>query len=146
MSRVGGSAQTRAMRNVQGRLRLDLAQFRALAAFAQFSSDLDATTKAQIDRGQRLQVILNQPQYAPLDLADQVMLIYVATNGFLDDVPVSKVPQWRNDFLEYLQNTRPDVRRTVYDQRLEKKFPSPDTKQLMDDMINEFKAANSYTE
>jgi F-type H+-transporting ATPase subunit alpha len=146
VSRVGGAAQTRAMRNVQGRLRLDLAQFRALAAFAQFSSDLDATTKAQIDRGQRLQVILNQPQYAPLDLADQVMLIYVATNGYLDDVPVSKVPQWRSAFLEYLQNTRPDVRRTVYDQRLDKKFPSPDTKQLMDDVINEFKAANSYTE
>src|SRR5213595_583604 len=90
VSRVGGAAQTRAMRAVAGKLRIDLAQFRELAAFAQFASDLDPATKAQIDRGQRLQEVLKQPQYQPIPLEDQVAILYAATNGYLDDVPVSR--------------------------------------------------------
>src|SRR5439155_684250 len=89
VSRVGGAAQTRAMRSVADRLKLDMAQFRDLAAFAQFASDLDPATKAQLDLGSRLQEVLKQPQYQPAPLEDQVALLYAATNGFLDDVPVS---------------------------------------------------------
>src|SRR6478609_2924532 len=96
VSRVGGAAQTRAMRSVADRLKLDMAQFRDLAAFAQFASDLDPTTKAQLDRGSRLQEVLKQPQYQPAPLEDQVALLYAATNGFLDDVPVSQVGQWKH--------------------------------------------------
>src|ERR671925_1312368 len=95
VSRVGSSAQTRAMRSVADKLKLDMAQFRDLAAFAQFASDLDPATKAQIDRGQRLQEVLKQPQYQPMPLEDQVAVLYAATNGFLDDVPVSKIGQWK---------------------------------------------------
>ncbi|NJK79268.1 MAG: F0F1 ATP synthase subunit alpha [Chloroflexaceae bacterium] len=139
VSRVGGSAQTRAMRNISGRLRLELASFRSLAAFAQFSSDLDATTKAQIDRGQRLQEVLKQPQYHPLPLEDMVLIIYIATNGFLDDVPVSVVQRWRDEFFEYMRNTRPDVRKAVYETRFERKFPTPDVKAQIEDAIRDFK-------
>jgi F-type H+/Na+-transporting ATPase subunit alpha len=146
VSRVGGSAQTRAMRSVSGGLRLDLAQFRSLAAFAQFASDLDATTKAQIDRGQRLTELLKQPQYQPLGVEDQVMLLHAGTKGFLDDVPVSKVQQWKSDFLQYMHTARSDVARAVFDNRLDKKFPSPELKAQMEEAINEFKQTNRYTE
>jgi len=144
VSRVGGSAQTRAMRNVQGRLRIDLAQFRSLQAFAQFASDLDPATKAQIDRGQRLQEILKQPQYQPIPLEEQVAILYAATNGYLDDVPVSQVGQWRADFFEYLRTARSDVGKAIYDERLNKKFPTPDVKQALEDAIKEFKQTHTY--
>ena len=91
VSRVGSSAQSRAMKQVAGSLRLDLAQFRELAAFAQFASDLDKVTKGRIDRGQRLTEILKQPQYQPVPVEKQVMIIFAATNGYLDDVPVDQV-------------------------------------------------------
>jgi F-type H+-transporting ATPase subunit alpha len=144
VSRVGGSAQTRAMRNVQGRLRIDLAQFRSLQAFAQFASDLDPATKAQIDRGQRLQEILKQPQYQPIPLEEQVAILYAATNGYLDDVPVSQVGQWRADFFEYLRTARSDVGKAIYEERLNKKFPTPDVKQALEDTIKEFKQTHTY--
>jgi F-type H+-transporting ATPase subunit alpha len=91
VSRVGGSAQIKAMRQVAGSLRLDLAQYRELAAFAQFGSDLDASTQAQLNRGARLVEILKQPQYNPLPVEKQVLMIYAGTNGYLDQVPVSDV-------------------------------------------------------
>jgi F-type H+-transporting ATPase subunit alpha len=99
VSRVGGDAQTKAMKKVAGGLRLDLAQFRSLAAFAQFGSDLDKATQQQLDRGLRLTELLKQPQYQPLSMADQVALIYAGTKGYLDNVPVDRVREWQTAFL-----------------------------------------------
>lgn len=99
VSRVGGDAQTKAMKRVAGGLRLDLAQFRSLAAFAQFGSDLDKSTQRQLDRGLRLTELLKQPQYQPLSLADQVALLYAGTKGLLDAVPVNRVSEWKANFL-----------------------------------------------
>ncbi len=99
VSRVGGDAQTKAMKKVAGGLRLDLAQFRSLAAFAQFGSDLDKATQQQLDRGLRLTELLKQPQYQPLSLSDQVALIYAGTKGYLDAVPVDRVKEWQAGFL-----------------------------------------------
>ncbi len=99
VSRVGGDAQTKAMKKVAGGLRLDLAQFRSLAAFAQFGSDLDKSTQQQLDRGLRLTELLKQPQYQPLPMADQVALIYAGTKGYLDNVTVDRVREWQTVFL-----------------------------------------------
>jgi F-type H+-transporting ATPase subunit alpha len=105
VSRVGGDAQTKAMKKVAGGLRLDLAQFRSLAAFAQFGSDLDKSTQQQLDRGLRLTELLKQPQYHPLPLAEQVALIFAGTGGYLDDIPLEKVGEWQAAFLR-VYNTR----------------------------------------
>jgi F-type H+-transporting ATPase subunit alpha len=102
VSRVGGAAQTKAMKKVAGKLRLELAQFRELAAFAQFASDLDAATRAQLIRGERLVEILKQPQYEPMPFANQVAIIYAATNGFLDDVPRDQVAGFERAFHKFL--------------------------------------------
>lgn len=109
VSRVGGSAQIKAMKQVAGTLRLDLAQYRELAAFAQFGSDLDAATKAQIDRGQRTTEILKQPQYSPYPVEDQVQAIYVAVNGFLDDVEVNEVVDFEHQILAFLHSSHPEI-------------------------------------
>jgi F-type H+/Na+-transporting ATPase subunit alpha len=109
VSRVGGSAQIKAMRKVAGRLRLDLAQFRELEAFAAFASDLDAATKRQLDRGARTVEVLKQGQYQPMPVEQQVMVIYAVTNGFLDDVPTNRVREWERNFLEYMATTYPQV-------------------------------------
>jgi F-type H+/Na+-transporting ATPase subunit alpha len=103
VSRVGGNAQRRAMRKVAGRLRLDLAAYRELEAFSQFASELDAATQRQLSRGQRLVATLNQPQYQPWPLEEQVTSIWAATNGYLDDVPVSQVPRFHNELRESLR-------------------------------------------
>jgi F-type H+-transporting ATPase subunit alpha len=103
VSRVGGNAQRRAMRKVAGRLRLDLAAYRELEAFSQFASELDAATQRQLSRGQRLVATLNQPQYQPWPLEEQVASIWAATNGYLDDVPVSQVPRFHNELRESLR-------------------------------------------
>jgi F-type H+-transporting ATPase subunit alpha len=105
VSRVGGSAQVHAMRQVAGRLRLDMAQFREVAAFAQFGSDLDKATQAQLGRGQRLQEILKQPQYQPMPLEEQVVSLYAGTNGYADAVPVSRVKAWQTAMLRSLQTS-----------------------------------------
>lgn len=99
VSRVGGDAQTTAMKRVAGRLKLDLAQFRSLAAFAQFGSDLDKATQQQLDRGLRLTELLKQPQYQPMPLTDQVAVIFAGTNGLLDEIPVDRIGAWKEDFL-----------------------------------------------
>lgn len=109
VSRVGGSAQIKAMKQVAGTLRLDLAQYRELAAFAQFGSDLDAATKAQIDRGQRTTEILKQPQYTPYPVEDQVQVIYVAVKGYLDDVAVDEVVDFEHRILAFLHSTHPEI-------------------------------------
>jgi F-type H+/Na+-transporting ATPase subunit alpha len=103
VSRVGGNAQRRAMRKVAGRLRLDLAAYRELEAFSQFASELDAATQRQLARGQRLVATLNQPQYQPWPLEEQVASIWAATNGYLDDVPVSQVPRFHQELRESLR-------------------------------------------
>jgi F-type H+-transporting ATPase subunit alpha len=97
------------MRKVAGRLRLDLAQFRELEAFAQFGSDLDAATQRQLARGERTVEALKQPQYQPMSVENQVVVIYAVTNGHLDQVPVDQVRAWERGFLEYLSSSVPDV-------------------------------------
>jgi F-type H+-transporting ATPase subunit alpha len=109
VSRVGGSAQIKAMRKVAGRLRLDLAQYRELEAFAAFASDLDAATKRQLDRGARTVEVLKQGQYQPMAVEQQVMIIYAVTNGFLDDVPTQDVRNWERGFLEFMAARFPQV-------------------------------------
>jgi F-type H+/Na+-transporting ATPase subunit alpha len=146
VSRVGGAAQTRAIRSVSDRLKLEMQQYRDLAAFAQFASDLDATTRAQIDRGVRLQELLKQPQYQPYPLEDQVMALYAGINGFLDDVPVSAVTQWKQDFLNFLHTAHPEVGRAIFEQRLDRKFPQPELKTAMEGAITDFKQMSNYTE
>jgi F-type H+-transporting ATPase subunit alpha len=109
VSRVGGSAQIKAMKSVAGRLRLDLAQFRELEAFAAFASDLDAATRRQLDRGARVVEVLKQPQYRPVPVEQQVMIIYAVTNGFIDDVPVANVREWERGFHEFMAAKFPQV-------------------------------------
>jgi F-type H+/Na+-transporting ATPase subunit alpha len=104
VSRVGGNAQTKAMKKIAGTLRLSLAQYRELAAFAQLSSDLDKGTKAQLDRGQRMVELLKQPQYQPMSVEDQVAVIWAATNGYLDAVPVTAIRQYEIEFLQFLKS------------------------------------------
>jgi F-type H+/Na+-transporting ATPase subunit alpha len=146
VSRVGGSAQTRAMRAVADKLKLDMNQFRDLAAFAQFASDLDPATKAQLDRGTRLQEVLKQPQYQPMPLEDQVVVLYAANNGYLDDVPVDRVTVWKSDFIQFLHTAHPELGRAIYENRLDRKFPSENIRNGLEAAIQEFKQTSSYTE
>ncbi len=110
VSRVGGSAQTRAMRQVAGGLRLDLAQYRELAAFAQFgTAELDAATRRQLERGQRLTEVLKQPQFQPLSLAQETSIIYAGVNGLLDEVEVPRVRAFEEAFHRYMESNQPEV-------------------------------------
>ena len=109
VSRVGGAAQIKAMKQVAGTLRLDLAQYRELAAFAQFGSDLDKATKEKLDRGARLLELLKQPQYQPLPVEEQVASLYAATRGFIDDVPLESVREFESGLLDYLRNSKADI-------------------------------------
>ncbi len=109
VSRVGGSAQIKAMRQVAGTLRLDLAQYRELAAFAQFGSGLDKSTQAQLNRGARLVEILKQPQYEPLSVERQVAIIYAGTNGYLDNVAVPDVRAFETEFYRYIESRYPQL-------------------------------------
>jgi F-type H+/Na+-transporting ATPase subunit alpha len=109
VSRVGGSAQVKAMRQVAGSLRLDLAQYRELAAFAQFGSDLDKQTLNQLNRGRRLVEVLKQPQYQPLEIEKQVIIIYAATNGFLDTVAVEDARAYETELYKFLDTRRPQL-------------------------------------
>jgi F-type H+-transporting ATPase subunit alpha len=113
VSRVGGNAQTKAMKKIAGTLRLTLAQYRELAAFAQLSSDLDKSTKAQLERGQRMVELLKQPQYQPIATEDQVAIIWAATNGYLDGIPVSAIREFESQFLQYLKNKYASVVETL---------------------------------
>ena len=117
VSRVGGSAQIKAMKQVAGTMRLDLAQYRELAAFSQFASDLDKATKAQLDRGARMVETLKQAQYSPLLVQDQVMVIYTAVKGFLTDIPVERVVEFQTDFLKFMHTQHPEIGRKIIDQK-----------------------------
>jgi F-type H+-transporting ATPase subunit alpha len=109
VSRVGGAAQTKAMKKVAGSLRLDLAQYRELAAFAQFGSDLDQATQRQLTRGERMVEVLKQDQYVPMAMEKQVAIIFAASKGALDDVPAPDVRQWEADFLAFLDEKHAGV-------------------------------------
>ena len=135
VSRVGGSAQIKAMKQVAGRMRLDLAQYRELAAFAQFGSDLDSATKAQLDRGARMVETLKQPQYSPMVVEDQVVIIYVSTNGHLDDVPSNHVVKFESDFLKFMRSNYAEVSKAIR----EKKAIDNEIETSLQKAIKEFK-------
>ena len=109
VSRVGGSAQVKAMKKVAGTLRLDLAQYRELAAFAQFGSDLDKATMQRLERGKRMMELLKQPQYQPLPVQEQVVVLYAGTKGYLDDIPVEAIGKFEKEFLDYMRNSKADI-------------------------------------
>lgn len=140
VSRVGGDAQIKAYRQVAGKLKLDMAQFRDLAAFAQFGSDLDKATRAQLDRGLRIQEILKQPQYAPVPTAQQIAILYAVTNGFLDEVPVENVRSWEDQFHEFMRNAHSDILDTIIKERV----LSDATTAALQNAINEFKRTVSF--
>ncbi|HEX8599312.1 MAG TPA: F0F1 ATP synthase subunit alpha [Chloroflexia bacterium] len=135
VSRVGGDAQIKAYRQVAGRMKLDMAQFRELAAFAQFGSDLDKATKAQLDRGLRIQEVLKQPQYRPLKVAQQVAIIYAVTNGYMDDVPVEQIRSWEEQFHSFFATAHPEILETI---TTEKRL-SDETTAALGRAIDEFK-------
>jgi F-type H+/Na+-transporting ATPase subunit alpha len=109
VSRVGGNAQIKAMKQVAGRLRLDLAQYRELEAFAQFGSELDQATQKQLARGERVVEVLKQPQYQPMPVEQQVMIIFAVTGGLLDDVAVEAIRDWERGFRDYMAAEHPEI-------------------------------------
>jgi F-type H+/Na+-transporting ATPase subunit alpha len=113
VSRVGGSAQIKAMKSVAGRLRLDLAQYRELEAFATFGSELDKASQAQLDRGARVVEVLKQPQYQPMPVEKQVMVIFAVTNGFLDDLPVKDARRFEDEFVQYMESRNPEIGKSI---------------------------------
>jgi F-type H+-transporting ATPase subunit alpha len=117
VSRVGGKAQTPAMKQIAGSLRLDLANFRSLEAFAQLGTELDKATQAQLDRGYRMVEVLKQPQFKPMNVADQVMVIYAGAKGYLDKVPIRQVAAWEDQFLRFVREQRPDARTALMKER-----------------------------
>ncbi len=136
VSRVGGDAQTKAMKQVAGQLKGDMAAFRELAAFATFGSDLDKATQRQLDRGYRLTEILKQAQYEPQSLADQVMLIYAGTRGFCDTVPVDKMKAWEAAFLRFMETSNPEIGGDI----AEKKVIAPETEEKLKEAVKAFNA------
>ena len=142
VSRVGGSAQIKAMKQVAGTMRLDLAQYRELAAFAQFGSDLDKATKAQLDRGARMVETLKQAQYSPLSVADQVLVIFTAVRGHLADIPVSKVVTFHTDFIRFMRASHPEIAAAITEtQKLDDALEASITQ-----AIGEYKDTISYKE
>ena len=134
VSRVGGAAQVKAMKQVAGRLKLELAQYRELAAFAQFGSDLDKATQAQLERGVRLVEILKQPQYEPRSLSKQVAILFAGTRGFLDKYAVDKLKDYEPQLLSFIETKYPEINREIE----EKKEISPDLEKKMRDVLTEF--------
>ncbi len=135
VSRVGGAAQTKAMKQVAGTLRLDLAQFRELAAFAQFGSDLDKATLQQIERGKRMVELLKQGQYVPMSMEDQVSVLFAATQGYIDDIPVESIRKFEDEFLRYMNDRKADVKKELAD----KKAIDDDLKAKLIAAIEDFK-------
>jgi F-type H+-transporting ATPase subunit alpha len=117
VSRVGGDAQTKAMKQVAGRLRLDMAAYRELAAFALMASDLDKATRSQLDRGQRMQELLKQPQYQPMEFEEQVIVLLAGTSGYADHVPVDDMDQWQTDLLRYMANSHPEIGKEIIEKK-----------------------------
>jgi len=135
VSRVGGAAQTKAMKQVAGTLRLDLAQFRELAAFAQFGSDLDKATLAQIERGKRMVELLKQDQYVPMSMEEQVIVLFAGTKGYLDDVPVESVRKFEDELLRYIRDNKADIKKEIG----EKRTVDDDLKNRLIQAVEDFK-------
>jgi len=140
VSRVGGDAQTKAMKSVAGRLRLDMAAYRELAAFALMAADLDKATRSQLERGQRMQEILKQPQYQPMEFEEQVIVLMAGTSGYADKVPVEKISQWQADLLRYMNGSHPEIGKEI----IEKKAVSDDLREKMNQAFKTF--ANTWME
>ena len=140
VSRVGGAAQIKTMKQVAGTLRLDLAQYREMAAFAQFGSELDKATQAQLARGARMVELLKQEQYKPMPVADQVLSIFAGVNGFVDNVPVNKIREFEQELLAFIKEKHPQVRDEV---KTRKKIDEEFGGQLKQ-IISEFKKAKGY--
>ncbi len=134
VSRVGSSAQTKAMKQVAGRLRLDMANFRELAAFAKFDSALDKATQAQLNRGLRLQEVLKQQQYQPIAMCDQVIMLFAATNGFADNIPVSDIKEWCNGLVKYISNVHPKYREEI----IKEKKISPELEKNLKESLTQY--------
>src|SRR5579875_1724772 len=140
VSRVGSNAQTAAMKQVANTLKLDLAQFRELAAFAQFASDLDRATRSRIDRGRRLMEVLKQPQYQPVPVEKQVMIIYAANSGYLDNVPLEKIGEWETRFYRFMDTTHPEIGEEIVARSVkEKEKMSRELLERLNAAIEEFK-------
>jgi F-type H+-transporting ATPase subunit alpha len=137
VSRVGGDAQIKAMKQVAGSLRLDLASYRSLAAFAQFGSDLDKATTDQLNRGARLVELLKQGRYTPVPVERQVMAIFAGVNGFLDSVPVDRIQAFRDEFLDFVASAHPEIGKTIAGE----KTLSDDTKAALSKALEEFSAS-----
>jgi len=135
VSRVGGAAQIKAMKQIAGMLRLDLAQYRELAAFAQFASDLDKATRAQLERGIRMVELLKQDQYVPMPVDDQIMLIFAGTQGFLDDVPVDAIKSFEEGFLRYIRAEKQELKKEL----MEKKTIDDDMRAKITETVTAFK-------
>ena len=138
VSRVGGSAQIKAMKQIAGTLRIELAQYRELAAFAQFGSDLDKATQAQLARGQRLTEMLKQPQYKPVDVEKQVIAIWCATNGYVDDVAVEDIRKFESEVLKFIENSHPGLLSDI----AEKKAITEEIKADLKQAVEDFKDTN----
>ena len=130
VSRVGGAAQIKAMKKVAGKLKLELAQYREMAAFAQFGSELDKDTKERLHQGERMMEILKQPQYSPMKVEQQVVILYTVINRFLSDVPVEKISEFEKDFIIFMENNHPEILTSIRE-----------TKDLTDDNEKALKAA-----
>ena len=141
VSRVGGSAQIKAMKAVAGTLRIDLAQFRELAAFAQFGSDLDKSTQDQLERGKRLTEILKQPQYVPMAVEDQVFIIWTVSNGHADSIAVEDLKRFEEELVTFVKTSHPAVLNTIR----EKKNIDDDLKASMKESVEDFKATRWNT-
>jgi F-type H+-transporting ATPase subunit alpha len=137
VSRVGSAAQTKAMKKVAAPLKLDLAQYRSLAAFAQFASDLDKATRDQLTRGEKLSEVIKQPQYQPLPVEKQVAILYAATTGKLDDIPTNRLKEFETQFYRFLETEQPDV----LSQLGETKTLSDEIAGSLDSALDEFREA-----
>jgi F-type H+-transporting ATPase subunit alpha len=145
VSRVGGNAQIKAMKSVAGRLRLDLAQYRALEAFAQFGSDLDKASQAQLARGARMVELLKQPQYRPAPVEDQVIAIWTGANGHLDDVPVEDVRRFEQELLEYMRTRKPEVGKAIVEGGALSEEVEAQLKAAVEDFQQGFQSSEQHT-
>jgi F-type H+-transporting ATPase subunit alpha len=139
VSRVGSAAQTKAMKKVAGKLRLELAQFRELEAFAQFATDLDEGTRKQIERGRRLTELLKQPQYHPLPFEEQVAVLFAAINGYLDQVAVEDIVDWEHSFLNYLRSSGAQALEQLHNEKAITETIESDLKNLIEEFNKTFK-------
>lgn len=140
VSRVGGNAQIKAMKKVAGPLKLDLAQFRALAAFAKFGSDLDKNTRFQLNRGEKLTAIMIQKQYSPMQVEDQVALIWAVTNGYCDDLPTNLISKFEKEYLEHLENLHRDILDAIIREKVISDDNNKKLKDITGSFISQFKA------